>query len=83
MKTPIPGSQAPPHGTVPPRVSVIVPTHNRALQLRRCLKALLGQAHPSFEIVVVDDGSTDCTPLALRRIVEAHPDAPLRILRPV
>ncbi|MBI4277476.1 MAG: glycosyltransferase [Armatimonadetes bacterium] len=50
--------------TASPRaVSVVVPTHNRAPILRRCLEALLAQTLPpdAYEIVVADDGSTDGT----------------------
>jgi glycosyltransferase involved in cell wall biosynthesis len=44
-------------------LTVIIPTYNRADDLRRCLDALAQQtARPeSFEVVVVDDGSTDHT----------------------
>jgi GT2 family glycosyltransferase len=41
------------------RVSVIVPTYQRAPSLRRCLEALRAQDHPNFEILVVDDASSD------------------------
>lgn len=40
------------------QVSVIVPTFNRPQHLAECLTALAAQDHPSFEVVVVDDGST-------------------------
>ncbi len=46
----------------PPRVSVIVPAYNAGQWLDRCLRSVLGQEYPSFEVVVVDDGSTDATP---------------------
>jgi glycosyltransferase involved in cell wall biosynthesis len=47
-----------------PRISVVVPTHNRAVILRQTIEALLKQDIDSteFEIIVVDDGSTDATP---------------------
>jgi glycosyltransferase involved in cell wall biosynthesis len=46
-----------------PFVSIVVPTRNRAPLLRACLEALVGQDHPpeGYEIVIVDDGSTDDT----------------------
>lgn len=44
-----------------PRVSVIVPTYNRADELRRCLDSLVSQTIEDFEVVVCDDGSTDNT----------------------
>jgi len=43
------------------RISVIVPAYNCARTLRACLAALLIPPHPSSEVIVVDDGSTDET----------------------
>lgn len=45
------------------RVSVVIPTHNRRTLLARCLDALARQSilPEEFEVVVVDDGSTDGT----------------------
>ena len=42
-----------------PRVSVVIPTHNRAADLRRCLGSLCAQTVQDFEVLVCDDGSTD------------------------
>lgn len=55
-----------PAAGAPPRLSVIVPVHNGALQLSRCLDALRLSDCDGFEVIVVDDCSTDNTP----RIVE-------------
>ncbi len=44
-----------------PDAAIIVPSFNRPEQLRRCLAALVRQDHPSYEVIVVDDGSA--TPL--------------------
>jgi glycosyltransferase involved in cell wall biosynthesis len=43
------------------RFSVVVPTYNRVSTLRRTLDALAAQDYSGFEIIVVDDGSTDGT----------------------
>ena len=45
-----------------PLVSVIVPTYNRANDLRRCLDSLTKQTISDFEVLICDDGSTDKTP---------------------
>jgi|HubBroStandDraft_4_1064222.scaffolds.fasta_scaffold147016_2 glycosyltransferase involved in cell wall biosynthesis len=47
----------PPH----PEVSVIVPARNEAACLADCLRSLAGQDGPSYEVIVVDDQSTDAT----------------------
>jgi glycosyltransferase involved in cell wall biosynthesis len=49
------------------RFSVIVPTYNRKNTLRRCLTAATGQDYPDYEVIVVDDGSTDGTGEMVRR----------------
>ena len=41
--------------------SVIMPTYNRAFCIGRAIDALLAQTHQDFELIVVDDGSTDGT----------------------
>jgi glycosyltransferase involved in cell wall biosynthesis len=43
-------------------VSVIIAAYNEAECIHECLESLGRQTHPSYEVVVVDDGSTDRTP---------------------
>ncbi len=44
-----------------PRVSVIIPTHNRAHLLNRAVQSVLDQTYQDFEIIITDDASTDNT----------------------
>jgi chlorobactene glucosyltransferase len=46
----------------PPLISVIVPARNEGRNIRRCVEALLNQDYPDYEIIVLDDRSTDATP---------------------
>lgn len=50
-----------------PRLSVIVPVHNGAGHLARCLEALGRSQYGQFEVIVVDDCSTDTTPQIAER----------------
>lgn len=60
-----------------PLVSVIVVNHNRADLLRGCLDSLVAQTYPCFEILVVDNGSTD----ASRDLVAGYPDSRIRLIK--
>ena len=48
-----------------PSVSVIIPTYNRRDLLQRSLDSVLAQTYRDFEVVIVDDGSTDGTRAAI------------------
>jgi glycosyltransferase involved in cell wall biosynthesis len=48
--------------TGPPMFSVVIPTHNRAATVLRALSSVLAQTFDDYEIIIVDDGSSDGTP---------------------
>ena len=54
------------------RFSVVIPTYNRRGTLRQALEAVAGQDYPDYEVIVVDDGSSDGTP---RMVSETFPRA--------
>jgi len=62
-----------------PTVTVVVVNWNRRELLRACLLSLASQTHPSFEVVVVDNGSEDGSPDMVREVTHAFP-VPLRLL---
>lgn len=53
-----------------PYFSIIIPTYNRASIVKRAIEAVLQQSFDDFEIIVVDDGSTDNTQEILQSIVD-------------
>jgi glycosyltransferase involved in cell wall biosynthesis len=50
-----------------PRVSVVIPTFNRARDIGRCLESLCAQTYRDFEVLVCDDGSKDETAAIVAR----------------
>ena len=56
----------------PPRISVVIPTHDRAEWLPRAVGSVLAQTWTDFELLIVDDHSTDETPAVIARFADAR-----------
>ena len=56
----------------PPKVSVVVATYNGGRTLEACLESLRGLNYPDYEVIVVDDGSTDNTAEITKRFSEVQ-----------
>jgi glycosyltransferase involved in cell wall biosynthesis len=52
-----------------PLISVVIPTYNRVQQVQSALNSVLMQTYREFEVIIVDDGSTDGTCHAIHRII--------------
>lgn len=59
------------------RFSVIIPLYNKAAYVRKAVESVLGQSFRDFELIVVDDGSTDES----AGIVEGIQDSRIRLIR--
>lgn len=60
-----------------PTVSVVIPTYNRAELLKRAINSVLRQTFEDFELIVVDDASSDNTP----EVVESIKDGRIQYVR--
>jgi glycosyltransferase involved in cell wall biosynthesis len=60
-----------------PKVAVVMPVFNGETYLRAAIESILGQSFEDFELVVVDDGSTDGSP----SIIKSYKDSRLRNYR--
>lgn len=63
-----------------PKVSIIIPARNEAVNLPGCLSGVLHSAHPDIEVIVVDDCSRDGTLEIAEAVAEAEDDR-LRVVR--
>lgn len=57
----------------PPRVSVIVPAYNEAVVLENCVRSIVRSDYPDFEVICVDDGSSDGTFELMQRLADELP----------
>ena len=62
-----------------PKVSVCVPARNEERGIKGCLKSLLNQDYPNFEVIAIDDDSTDQTGIILHALSKEQPN--LKVLK--
>lgn len=65
----------------PPSVSVVIPLYNQADLVRDALDSVLSSQRTDWEILVVDDGSTDGSGDVVRAFIDAHPYRRCLLLR--
>ena len=60
-----------------PKVSVIIPSYNHALFIARAVDSVLSQTESDFELIIVDDGSTD----ASLSVLAGYTDQRMRVIK--
>lgn len=60
-------------------ISIIIPTYNRAHTLKRAIDSVMAQTFRDFELIVVDDASTDETQKLLAELVRTAGDVPFKV----
>lgn len=58
-----------------PKISIIIPIYNHAKEINRCLKSIFAQTFQDFEIIIVNDGSTDNIEEKLKEILSCLKDS--------
>jgi glycosyltransferase involved in cell wall biosynthesis len=72
----LPESPRPPDTVRPPLVTIVMPAYNAAAWIGQAIESILGQTLPDWELIVVNDGSTDGT----ERVVARCRDPRIRLL---
>lgn len=57
-----------------PKISVIVPVYNTEKYLKRCLESILNQTYKDFEIIIINDGSTDNSKKIINEYIKNNPE---------
>jgi cellulose synthase/poly-beta-1,6-N-acetylglucosamine synthase-like glycosyltransferase len=64
-----------------PPVTVVIPVYNEEAVIAPALRSLLELRYPAFHVIVVDDGSTDCTYARASEVAGRYGDTTVRVLR--
>ncbi|MGI4813515.1 MAG: glycosyltransferase family 2 protein [Janthinobacterium lividum] len=67
-------------GGAEPLVTLVVPAYNEGIVIQTALKSLIELDYPNFEIIVVDDGSSDDTYMRALEFVDESHKVPIRVL---
>lgn len=61
-----------------PHISIIIPAHNEGSVITQLVEQLFALQYPSFDVLVMDDRSTDDTPQVLAQLAKTYADKPFR-----
>lgn len=57
-----------------PQISIIIPVFNTEAYLEKCLDSVINQTYQDYEIIIVDDGSTDTSPEIIAKYAQNYKD---------
>lgn len=63
-----------------PSITVLIPAHNEALSIVRCLDSVRTNTYRKMQIIVIDDASTDNTRQLVRQYIAEHPKRDIRLM---
>lgn len=63
-----------------PLVSVLIPAHNEAKSIIRCLESVRTSSYRKYEVIVINDASTDATHKLVARYIKRHPNRKIKLL---
>ena len=66
-----------------PLISILIPARNEENNIKKCINSLLKQDYENFEILVLDDGSTDRTADAVNKLIKKDPRIKLYYGKPL
>ncbi len=58
---------------MPPLVSIVIPVYNSEDTIQKTLKSVIEQTYDNFEILIIDDGSTDASKIIVKEFEQNHP----------
>lgn len=73
-------ARTPAYATASPRISVVVPVYNHATEVAATLESAAATDHPSIELIVLDDASTDASVDTVRAWLQGRPTLPALLL---
>ena len=63
------------------QISILIPARNEENTIQKCLTSVVNQQYTNFEIIVLDDNSSDETPTILKRIKDENPGINLKLIK--